>query len=277
MTFGLHITNASGEVLIDGELPCAFLHEKRSVVATCSRRSTGSDSTDFRQIRPAAILFHKPVTTPEPPFIAGYADGRRLAMGTLLGGPGNWEGFTVFHTRDLNGDLAPASLSVNYAVFSREGELRSSDAYGFVAYDAAGRQIFDSRKFPFILRGSFAYDLINNGGQFGGKHISRDKREISGEVRTAPGSNYWPVLSGLNQVEWATPDELYSSMQGGAFCKLSVERESSTQWRYAMGACLIFNGGFYDPYAALPDWEVIDNLGGGLGGMNMFLWAQVPP
>lgn len=287
MSYGLLIRNASGELVVDGENPCAFLHEKRAVSLTNVRRSVdGSSGWTFRE--PDLVQFASPVATPEPPFIAGHAGNTAICMGPMLGNPGNWTGFlcyTPWWHRYVVYNSSSVSFTLNYAVFSHVGQTQdSSGSYGMQVFSSSGRQVFDSRKFPFVLYGNPHYQRFgaNSGTEVKSNfnYYEEAARALAetGEIVNAPGVNHWPVLSGLNQMMHfaggfgSHPSE--DAYTPGALGKICVMRASSTSWRYVFRPIIQSRQMDFEPH--MPSFTKIPNFGGGMGGVNLLLTAQVP-
>lgn len=282
MSYGFQLINNSNEIVVDGSNPCVFLHEQSSAYVHQPWRSPSNLS--FRD--PAAVIFKTPVKTHEPPFICAHAGSTTLFMGPMIGGPGDWRGFhcgTGWFPRsnaagdDSDGDdRSPDYVTVQYAVFSREGQVLDPSGYGVQAFNEAGQQIFDSRKLPFILEGGFTYARYGSGD--GSQITYGDPPSLTlGMDVSAPSANHWPLLSGLNQMLFAMSgsyDVLAGESPGyvpAAMFKLAVQRLNSTTWRYRFVAIL---ESWIAGYSPVFD-DGYPNFGGGMGAVNLRLLARV--
>lgn len=126
MTFGFRAINTSGYIQIDEV-------SQRMCVIQKGTYGGGSDV--------ATVFFSSPITTADQPLIfirpdVNGAGKQILYESRVLGGPGNWTGFTV---RGANVTWAISGLWF-VAVFAS----RSSNQFGMRIYDAGGNLTFDS-------------------------------------------------------------------------------------------------------------------------------------
>lgn len=289
MSYGFELRNNDGEIVIDGQNPCSFLHEKGIANLTNPRRDSGG-AAPFWWREPDAVAFSSPVTTQEPPFIVGHAGATPVTMGPMIGRPGNWTGFLCYSPWWPRSEIfsnPSRSFVLEYAVFSRVGNVQAASGYGLQVFDAGGGQVFDSRKFPFILAGSFQYTRFGanlgtevHGGANGYAAAGRALTE-SGILVDVPSANHWPLLTGLGQMLHCVGGSggplIHSSdsvQTAGALLKLCVERVSSTRWRYRFGAFMKSRQMDFRPRT--PSYNTIPNFGGGMGAVNLLLTAPVP-
>ncbi|MEC8917102.1 MAG: hypothetical protein VX796_05720 [Pseudomonadota bacterium] len=265
MAYGAEIKNDDGEVIIDGSNPCAFLHYKKTLTATVNRRT--NSRVLYRN--PIIVAFDEPITTDAPPFILAYAHDEYLTMGVMSGGPGNWLGFSCFvpWLGPSNYGSSSVTFTIEYAVFSTIGDFQSNDAYGMQIFSSNGEQVFDSRKFPFVLDGNFEY-----------KTYAEDMRGLSensdlfddskGRIFTTPSERHLPLLSGLNELLFFGYNDRYYG-----YAKAAIKRIDAVTWKFNFGVMYIFLNDI--TFGNLGDDDVPLH-GGGQGATNMFLFAQCP-
>lgn len=280
MAYGAEFRNDGGDVIIDGENPCCFLHE----VGT-ARYTVGLWTGYYDQMygyKAQQVKFRGVIRTNEPPFVCGYSVKGRAIFGYITGEPGAWTGFMACGGLDpsdysSSGFIkAPTSINceMRYAVYSQRGEIRSQSNWGLLVSDERGNQVFDSRKYPFILEGDFSYRRWgrNNGSTF----EYQDSFPWNGELVRPPSSDSWPLLTTLNQMLW------YTTGRGGGLGKVIVEKEGNI-FRY--GLSIFYNVAetvydmehwYEDEPRGLPDQDRLPNLGGGQNAYNLIVFGRVP-
>ncbi|RKQ97163.1 hypothetical protein C7446_2583 [Kushneria sinocarnis] len=277
-TYGALFENASGDVLIDGSNPCCFLHETGDVTFTSYR--DGDSGQSLYWYRAHQINFQNTITTHEPPFICGYSVKGCVIFGYVVGSPGNWQGFKVCASNRYTGYgnfgfVESIEGRIKYAVFSQNGEVRSSDDYGLLIRNEGGQQVFDSRKFPFSLQGQFSY---RRWGDNDGSTVRYDGGFYNnGEDVEPPDSNSWPLLSTLNQMLWLRSPDF------GALGKIIVEKNGD-RFNYRLGLFYGVNQDLHSEFngyndrggRATPNYDTLPNLGGGQTAYNLIVFGKIP-
>lgn len=280
MAYGAEFRNDGGDVIIDGENPCCFLHEVGTARYTVNRWTAYYDQLYGYNAK--QVLFENVIRTQEPPFVCGYSTKGRAIFGYITGEPGAWTGFMASGGSDPSTstytgfiDMDPSTdCEMKYAVYSQLGEIRSGGNWGLLINDANGKQVFDSRKYPFILEGNFSYRRWgdNNGSTFD----YENPFAWSGEDVTPPSSDSWPLLTTLNQMLW------YDRGKGAGLGKVIVEKVGN-KFRYGLSMFYLASETVYDmdrwindQPRGLPDQDGLPNLGGGQNAYNLIVFGRVP-
>lgn len=136
MSYGLSATNNGGSVVISSDYKTLVFSE-RGNFQILSRYSDGEGY--------GTVTFVKPIQTQEPPQIfvrCIAASHNNLSFYTrVLGGPGNWTGFSV--VRAALGGGVVQNFNLEY-VACKYSDKKSVDEYGLEIYDAQERVVYTS-------------------------------------------------------------------------------------------------------------------------------------
>lgn len=134
--FGLSVLNDSGSIIISSEYKIMVFSERGTFKITS--RYTDKEGG-------GSVTFSKVIKTQEPPQVfVRYVSGVHNTLGLftiLLGGPGNWTGFSVVSAVRGNPNLQDYNMEYVSCLYSN---LKSTSSYGLELYDAQGDVIYTS-------------------------------------------------------------------------------------------------------------------------------------
>lgn len=209
MGFGLQVTGDQQQLIIGDDYPVLTRKLGGRIRVTNPIRGYGI----------CRVYYVASITTELPPLIfvtpTSTCDGKGLGLFSHIGGPGNWQGFSVAAVRSIEGASGNISAGFdtgwNYhvCVFGDPGvPLRSDDTYGLELYSTTIKT-FDSRWdivfFKELLRNwahhsftrSYSYvgrtQISNNGSYWGNAHFSEKKAY---DLVLAKATHPWGAVDG---------------------------------------------------------------------------------